>query len=156
MWALLMLVIFCATPSVACAKNSQSNQPAEWSLSLTSGGAPWDKKFKVELNQAGVLSVTGEDPPKLPNNPTTKLTIKLSSNDVQEIYEQALLAVQPVPGAQKKNEIADGTRINLELVMPGRKLARGYHVGLVEEEAPAVAKLFGLMNKHIPKEHHIY
>ena len=146
-----MFVIFGA------AAYGQSNQPGEWLLSLKSGGVPWEKKFKVELNQAGLLSVVEEDPNKIPNNPVTKLTIKLTSKDVQEIHQQALsVLLEPVSNLPKKDEIVDGTVINLELVTPGRSLARGYHLGLIQEEAPALAKLLELINKYVPKEHQIF
>ena len=150
-----MIFILSIGLSSGSASNGASNQPAQWSLSVTCGGAPFEKKFKVELNQTGLLSVIEEDPARLPNDTITKLTAKLPAKDLQEIYQRTLLVFERL-GGQEKNEVVDGSWINVELVTGGRTLARGYHVGQTEEEAPEVAKLFALINKHLPKEHHIY
>jgi len=31
-----------------------------------------------------------------------------------------------------------------------------FHIGLLQEEAPNVAKLLSLINKHLPAEHQVY
>ena len=130
-------------------------QPKEWALSVTSGGAPWEKRFVVEMNHTGLLSVAEEDRSKLPNDPRSKLTVQLSAKEVKEIYDQALRALFTTP-PRRPYEIADGTMIQVKLEAPGRASMRGFHVGVTEEEAPQVAKLFALINKHLPTEHHIY
>jgi hypothetical protein len=135
--------------------NAQSSQPSRWNLTVTSGGAPWEKRFTVEFDQTGLLSATEEEPLKRPNDSVTKLTANLSKKDVQAIYLQALRAIF-APRPIRSYEIADGTVIHVKLTADGRASLRGYHVGLTEEEAPEAAKLFGLINKHLPKEHHIY
>jgi len=124
---------------------------------VNSGGAPWTRQFNVELNRAGLLEVT-EVPaklPKMPNDPVTKLSFQLSATEVKEIYNQALRALFS-RAAKRPYEIADGTVINVKLVAPGRVSMRGFHVGVTEEEAPQVAKLFALINKHLPKEQHVH
>ena len=131
------------------------SQPNEWLLSLTSGGAPWEKQFKVELDHTGLLSATEEDRSRLPKDPITIMTVQLSDKDVKEIYAQTLRALFSTP-PKRPYEIADGTMINVKLTAPGRASMRGFHVGVAEEEAPQVAKLFALINKHLPKEHPVY
>jgi hypothetical protein len=151
----LMSVIVCAVPLTG---SRQSNQSSEWFLKLKSGGAPGEKKFTVDLNQAGLLSVVEEDPIKLPKDPVTELTVNLTSKDLEEIYKQAVLVLsEPVPNPRKKDdETIDGTWINLELATHGRSVARGYHVALIQEEVPVLAKLLELINKHVPKDHQVY
>lgn len=153
MATLLMLVIVCAAPLSAY---RQSTQLVEWLLTLNSGGTPWDKKFKVQLNQEGMLSVVEEDPNKIPNDPVTKLSAKLPNKDLQEIYDYALAVLTEPVRNLPNDKIYDGTVIKLELVTLRRSLARSYHLGVVEEEAPALAKLLELINKHVPKDHQIF
>ena len=82
----------------------------------------------------------------------------MTSKDLEEIHKQAVLVLsEPVPNPRKKDdETIDGTWINLELATHGRSVARGYHVALIQEEVPVLAKLLELINKHVPKEHQVY
>lgn len=156
---LLIVCLILITISHACVigqtNSGQAKPPSEWSLSLKTGGAPWEKKFEVEVNQSGLLRVTEQDPVKIPKDPITKLTIQLPAGNAQEIYQQGLLAAQKV-GVKERDDFADGTWMTIKLVSDGKDLTASYHFGQVQEEAPNVAKLFALINKHLPTEHHVY
>ena len=155
--AALALIVICSVMSNGQAKNPAPKQPAEWSLSLKTGGAPWEKKFEVALNQAGSLLVTEEDPRKMPNDTTSKLTIKLPAKDAQEIYEHTLKAFREFRFAADKVERADGTNLTLQLSANGRVLImQFFHIGQTEEESVEVASVLSLVNKHLPKEHQVY
>ena len=153
--ASLTILLFCCGFFHAQTVNPESKPPAEWLLSIKSSGAPGEKKFEVVLNQTGLLSVREEDPIKIPNDPVTKLTIKVPAGNLHEIYQQALLAAQKVDF--KEREVVDGTWMTIKLSTTDRRnLAASYHFGHAEEEAPNIAKLLALINKHVPAEHHVY
>jgi hypothetical protein len=129
----------------------------EWSLFLKTFGAPWDKKFEVTLNHTGALSVTSDDPAKMPATITSKVDVKLSTNDVREIYEQALTAFREFQLRKEEEEHADGTNLTLTLTANRRTLSMQVsHLATVEDEIPEVGKLLALLNKHLPKEHQVY
>ena len=134
--------------------NEQPRPPAEWSLWIKSWGAPWEKKFEVQLDQAGSLEVVEEDKSKIPNDPITKLTRKIPANELRQIYAQALVSVQNPP---KSNEqLRDGTWMTVKLTSPAKVSMVSFHIGLIQEEAPNVARLLSLINKHLPPEHQVY
>jgi len=153
----LALIVVCSVMLHGQAKNSVAKQPAEWSLSLKTGGAPWEKKFEVELNQAGSLVVTEQDPQKMPDDTTWKLAITVPAKDAQEIYEQTLKAFREFRFAEEKVERADGTNLTLRLSANGRVLImQFFHLGQTEEESVEVARVLSLVNKHLAKEHQVY
>jgi len=134
--------------------SEQPRPPAEWSLWIKSGGAPWEKKFEVQLDQSGSLDVVEEDKTKIPNDPITKLTRKIPANELRQIYEQALTSVQNPP--KSNEELRDGTWMTVKLTSRTKVSMVSFHIGLLQEEAPNVAKLLSLINKHLPAEHQIY
>src|SRR4029453_5867139 len=93
--------------------NAQTTPPAEWSLWIKSWGAPWEKKFEVQLDQSGSLQVVEEDKSKIPNNPVTKLPRKTPAKELRQIYAQAWVSVQNPP--KSHDEIADGTWMSVKL-----------------------------------------
>jgi hypothetical protein len=152
----LAFILFCIVLAHGQVRVAPTAQPAEWLLSLKTGGAPWEKKFEVELNQAGSLTVTEQDPNKTPKGPVTKLKADLSTKDAQEIYEQALRALLQFRFPEEDAKIRDGTSLSLTLSANDRALTAFYHVGTTQEEIPEVAKVLTLINQHLPKEHQVY
>ncbi|HKB66849.1 MAG TPA: hypothetical protein VKC61_13415 [Pyrinomonadaceae bacterium] len=153
----LVLIVICSLSLHGQDKGPASKQPVEWSFSLNTGGAPWYKKFNVELNQIGNFIVTEDDPNNMPNPTTSKVTIKLSINDAQEIYEQTFKAFREFGSKEKKVERADGTNLRLQLSANGRvQVMQFSHMGQIEEESMEVAKLLLLINKHLSKDHQVY
>ncbi len=148
----LLVFVCCVLVSQGHTTNDEPQQPAEWILSIKSWGAPWEKKFDVQLDQSGSLSFVEEDSLQLPKDPVTKLTRKISEKDLGQIYQQALLSMQNL----RTKDLADGTWITLKLTDDRKVMTASYHVGQLQEEAPEVAKLFALINKHLPKEHQVY
>jgi len=154
---LLAVAVLCSVMLHGQSNNSASKQPAEWSLSLKTDGAPWTKKFEVKLNQTGALVVAEENPEKMPGPTMSKVTVNLSAKDVQGTYDQALKAFRDFRFAEEAVERADGTNLTLRLSSNGRVLVmQFFHLGNPEDESPEVAKLLSLINKHLPKEHQIY
>ena len=152
----LTLILLCSGLAHGQVNVVSNNQPAEWSLALKTGGAPWEKKFEVELNQSGNLAVTEHNPDKTPNDPVTRLKANLSTKDAREIYEQALKALLGFRFPARMPDIRDGTILTLQLSGNGRGLMATYHIAIAEEEIPEVAKVLALINKHLPKEHQVY
>ncbi|HSE32592.1 MAG TPA: hypothetical protein VLA93_13550 [Pyrinomonadaceae bacterium] len=149
------LLIFAFGVFVLHAQTSeQPPPPAEWSLSIKSGGAPWEKKFEVQLDQSGSLQVVEEDKSRLPNEPITKLARKIPVNDLKQIYAQAWVSVQNAP--KSNEELRDGTWMTVKLTSGAKATVISFHIGLIQEEAPYVAKLLSLINKHLPAEHQLY
>ena len=154
--ALVITVTFCPALLHGQIKQSDSRQPAEWSFSLKTGGVPWSKKFEVELNHAGKLSMTEQNPDKMPGDITSKFTVDLSAKDAQEIYEQTLKAFREFRFLEKP-ETRDGTNLTLRLSAYGRVLVMQlFNIGLMDEESPEVAKVLSLINKHLPRDHQVY
>ena len=134
-----------------------SLQRIEWSLYLKTDGAPSEKKFELTLDNTGALSLTEDEPLKMPAETTSKIALKLLANDTQAIYDQALKAIREFQFPKKTEEIADGTNLTLRLIVHRRALTiQIWHLGITEEELPEVGKLLALLNKHLPKEHHVY
>ena len=154
--AALALLLLCSVAACGQALKSAAAPPSEWTLSLKSGGAPWVKRFEVGLNQSGKLAVTEHDPAKSPGDPVTKLSVNLPAGDVREIYEQAWRALREFSFPDNPDEVADGTSLTLLLSANGRSLEADYHLGHIETEAPEVARLLALINKHLPEEHQVY
>lgn len=134
--------------------NAQPRPPAEWSLWIKSWGAPWEKKFEVQLDQSGSLQVVEEDSIKIPNDPITKLTRNIPAEDLRQIYAQALVSVQNPPKSHEG--LQDGTWMNVKLTTGTQVTLISFHIGLIPEEAPKVAKLLSLINKYLPAEHQVY
>lgn len=153
----LALILFCSVLAHGQVNNPASKNPAEWSLSLKTGGAPWTKKFEVELNQAGKLLVTEQNPDKTPDKTISKINVNLSAKDTLEVYEHALKAFREFRFAAENAERADGTNLTLRLSSYGRVLVmQFFHIGQMEEENPNVAKVLSLINKHLSQEHQVY
>ena len=150
----LLILVFCVLVSQGQTTNKESKPPGQWLLSIKSGGAPWTKAFDVELDQFGYLLVMEEDPAKMPDNPVTRLRRKLPAKDVKQIYEQAVRSVQT--GTNSNKHWTDGTWITVKLTSPGRARLAQSHLSVMEEEAPELAKLLALINKHLPTEHQVY
>jgi hypothetical protein len=137
--------------------NRPDLKPSGWSLYLKTEGAPFTKKFEVELNQTGTLLLSETDPQKLPKETTSKLTVNLAPKDAQEIYEQALKAFREFRFAEENIQSHDGTNLTLRLVCNGRALTmQFFHIGQPEDENVDVAKVLKLINKHLSEEHQIY
>jgi len=128
--------------------------PSEWSLWIKSWGAPWEKKFEVQLDQSGSLHVVEEDKTRIPNDPVTKLTRKIPAGELRQIYEQALNSAQNPP--KSHDEIRDGTWMSVKLTSGAKVTEVSFHIGVVQEQAPNIAKLLSLINKHLPAEHQVY
>lgn len=153
----LTLIFACSVILQAQRKTSVPEHPAKWSLSLKTGGAPWEKKFTVELNQSGNLIVVEQDPVKMPADTTSKLTATLTVTEAQQIYEQALKAFREFRFAEKQVELADGTNLTLQLSANGGVLVmQFFHIGQTEDESVEVATVLRLINKHLPAEHQVY
>lgn len=149
-----LLIFACVVLGLHAQTNAQPRPPAEWSLWIKSGGAPWEKKFEVQLDQSGSLDVVEEDKTKIPNDPITKLTRKIPATELRQIYAQALVSVQNPP--KSNEELRDGTWMTVKLTSRTKVSMVSFHIGLLQEEAPNVAKLLSLINKHLPAEHQVY
>ena len=155
--AALVLVVICSSILHGQRKGPGSKQPVEWSFSLNTGGAPWYKKIKVELNRIGNLVVTEDNPEKMPGETISKFTVKLPAKDAQEIYDHTLKAFRGFRFAEEKDERADGTNLSLRLTENGRlRVMQFSHVGQIEEESLEVARVLLLINKHLSKDHQVY
>lgn len=153
----LTLIVACSVILQAQRKTTIQEQPAKWSLSLKTGGAPWEKKFVVELNQSGSLTVVEQGPHKMPADTTSKLTATLTATEAQQIYEQALKAFREFRFAKEEVKLADGTNLTLQLSANGRVLVmQFFHIGQTEDESVEVATVLRLINKHLPAEHQVY
>jgi hypothetical protein len=153
----LALIVICSLVLHGQGKAPASKQPVEWSFSLNTGGAPWYKKFNVELSQIGNLVVIEDDPEQMPNPTISKVTIKPSVKDAQDIYEQTLKAFREFRSKEKKEERADGTNLLLQLSANGRvQVMQFSHISQIEEESMEAAKVLVLINKHLPKDHQVY
>jgi hypothetical protein len=129
-----------------------AKQGLGWSLSLKTEGAPWTKKFEVELTQTGNLLVTETDPDRLPKETVSKFTVNLSQKDAQEIYERALTAFRQFRFTEEDANRTDGTNLTLSLVCNGRALVmQFFHIGRVEDENADVGKVVALINKHLSR-----
>jgi hypothetical protein len=148
------LLIFALVVLGLHAQTKEPRPPAEWSLWIKSWGAPWEKKFEVQLDQSGSLEVVEEDKTRIPSDPITKLTRKIPANELRQIYAQALVSVQNAPKSNDK--LRDGTWMTVKLTKPSEVMMVSFHIGLIQEEAPNVAKLLSLINKHLPAEHQVY
>ena len=62
----LGLMALCAAISYGQTITPSTTQPGGWSLYLKTEGAPWTKKFEIELAQTGILLVTETDPERSP------------------------------------------------------------------------------------------
>ena len=150
-----LLVVFTFVLLLPNAGSAQAQRP-EWTLLLKTRGAPWETKFEVTLNHTGALSVIEDDSLKSPASTISKLAVNLPASDTQAVYEQALKAFREFE-LTKDTEVRDGTDLTMTLTVKKRILTmQVFNFGRAEEDLPEVAKLFALLNKHIPKEHHIY
>lgn len=149
------LIIICSLLSFG--QGAASGRRAEWSLSLKTGGAPWEKSFDVELSQAGSLVVAEQNPEKMPAETRSKLAVSIPVKDAQEIFEHALRAFREFRFPEERVERNDGTNLTLRLTTYDRMLEmRFLHIGQPEEESQAVAKVLSLINRHLPQEHQVY
>jgi hypothetical protein len=148
-----MLTMLALCLASVLGQGQASKQPAEWSLRLETGGAPFEKKFEVELNQSGNLVVKEQSPDGAPGN----ITRNLSRGDTQEIYTQVLRAFHEFRFAEEDVTRHDGTNLTMRLKAFDRVLVmQFFHMGRAEEESPEVAKVLSLINKHLPQEHWVY
>jgi hypothetical protein len=155
--AAFALTILCAADFYGQVSRPYSKQNSEWLLYLKTEGAPWTKKFEVDLNQRGTLVLTETDPQRLPKETTSKLTVNLASKDAQEIYEQAWKTFREFRFAEEDGQRPDGTNLTLRLLRNGRMLEmKFFHFGQAEEESVELAKVLSLINKHLSQEHKIY
>jgi hypothetical protein len=147
--------LFVVLTFVLLLPNAASAQRPEWSLLLKTGGAPWEMKFEVTLDYTGALSVIENDSGKIPAS-TSKLSVNLSPTDTQAVYEQALKAFREFE-LTKDTEVPDGSDLTMTLTVKKRRLTmQVFNFSQAEEDLPEVAKLLALLNKHIPKEHHVF
>ena len=152
---IVALFILCLASALGQAQASK--QPPEWSLRLETGGAPFEKKFEVELSQSGKLLVKEQDPGGAPDSPAMNITRDLSQKEAQEIYTQALRAFREFRFAEEDIKRHDGTNLTLRLKAYERVLVmQFFHMGQVEEESPEVAKVLSLINKYLPQGHQVY
>ena len=155
--AALMLIAACSVILHGQGKTSAPKPPAKWSLSIKTGGAPWEKKFAVELNQSGSLVINEEKPGTTRDDQRSKFTVNLTSTETQQIYEQVLKAFRDVRFAEKQGEVADGTNLTLQLSANGKLLVmQFFHVGQIQDESPEIAAVLSLINKRLPAEHRVY
>jgi|SRR6185503_1071685 len=154
--AALALIAACSVMLQAQSKTSVPKQPVNWSLSLTTGGAPWEKKFVVELNHSGSLVVNEEDPHRTPNDSRSKRTVNLTLTEAHQIYEQVLKAFREFRFDQGQVDVADGTNLTLQLSANRKVLTMQlFHIG-ADDEYVEIAAVFSLINKHLPSEHRVY
>lgn len=152
-----MLALLALCSAFVLGQGQASKQPAEWSLWLETGGAPFEKKFEVELNHSGKLLVKEQDPGGAPDNRISNITRNLSQQDAHEIYTQALRAFREFRFAEEDVKRHDGTNLTLRLKAFDRVLVmQFFHMGQTEEESLEVAKVLSLINKHLPQEHQVY
>jgi hypothetical protein len=157
-----VFVAFAATLLCASVLHGQVNFPGSrsnsaWSLYLKTEGAPFEKKFEVELNQTGTLVVKETDPGRLPKETTSKLTVNLSPKDAQEIYDQALKTFREFRFTEEHSERRDGTNLTLQLYRNGRALImQFFHIAQAEEESVELAKVLSLINSRLPEERKVY
>lgn len=153
--ASIAFLIFCT--ALLNAQSAAFVRRAEWSLSLKTGGAPWEKSFEVELSQAGNLAVSEHNPEKMPAETRSKLSRVIPAEDAQEIFEHALRAFREFRFPEERVERHDGTNLTLRLTAYDRALEmRFMRIGRPEEEIQAVAKVLSLINRHLPQEHQVY
>ena len=154
--AILMVIAACSVVLQGQTKTSVPKPPANWSLTLKTGGAPWEKKFVVELNQSGSLVVNEEDPAKMPADPKSKRTVNLTPAQAQQIYEQALKAFREFRFEGEEGR-RDGTNLTLQLSANGKLLEMQlFHISPIDDEIVEINALLSLINKHLPPEHHVY
>jgi hypothetical protein len=147
--------LFAVLTCILLLSNVARAQRPEWTLLLKTSGAPWETKFEVSLDHTGALSVIENDAGQIPAS-TSKLALSLSPSDTQAVYEQVLKAFREFQ-LTKDTEVRDGTDLTMSLTVKKRTLTmQVFNFGQAEEDLPEVAKVFALLNKHIPKEHHIY
>jgi protoporphyrinogen oxidase len=65
-----------------------------------------------------------------------------------------LVSVQNAP--KSNDELRDGTWMTVKLTKPSEVMMVSFHIALIQEEAPNVAKLLSLINKYLPAEHQVY
>ena len=148
----VVLVLLCSLTI-----QTASAQRPDWTLYVKTGGAPGEKKFEVTFNHKGALSVTSDDPTKMPGPTISKLAVNLSPSDTQAVYEQALKALREFEFPKVTEELYDGTNLTVSLTVHRRTLSiQVFHLSILADDVPEVAKLLALLNKHLPKEDHIY
>ncbi len=153
--ASLIFIISCAV--LLNGQSVTTNERAGWSLSLKTGGAPWEKSFEVELSHDGKLRVTEQSPEKMPAETRSKLAVSIPPKDAQEIFDHALRAFREFRFPDERVERNDGTNLTLRLTTYNRMLEiRFLHIGHPEEESQAVAKVLSLINRRLPQEHQVY
>jgi hypothetical protein len=151
------LTMLCAAVLYGQVNRPESKPTSGWSLYLKTEGAPWTRKFEVQLNQTGTLVVTKTDPQGSPKQTTSKLTVNLAPKDTQDIYEQALKAFREFRFAEEDARRADGTSLTLRLSRNGGMLAmQVLHIGQTEEESAELAKVLSLINRHLTGDNKIY
>jgi hypothetical protein len=153
----LMLAVLALCAAFTLGQGQAPKQPAEWSLRLETGGAPFEKKFEVDLNQSGKLVMKEEDPGGAPGERAWGITRDVPPKDARKIYDQVLRAFREFRFADEDVKRHDGTNLTLRLRAYGRVLVmQFFHMGRAEEECPEVGKVLSLINKHLPQEHHVY
>jgi len=153
--AIPVLILLCA--AVGFGQDKPSGTPAEWSLHLKTGGAPWTKQFEVELEQTGKLILTEHNPERAPNSQASKLNVTLSAKDARQIYEQALKAFREFRFEEEEVRRHDGTNLTLRLKAYERVLVmQFFHLGQAAEECPEVAAVLSLINRHLPPGQQVY
>lgn len=152
-----MLVLLAACSAIVLGQGQTPKRPAEWSLRLETGGAPFEKKFEVELNQSGKLVMKEDDPGGMAGERAWGIAREIPPKDAAEIYDQVLMAFREFRFTEEDVKRHDGTNLTLRLRAHARVLVmQFFHLGRVEEESPEVGKALSLINKHLPPEHHVY
>lgn len=95
-------------------------------------------------------------PPTAPNiepatdDAVTKRTVKLSAKQAQEIYAQAWKACREFRFVEKKVVISEGLNLTLRLRATDKVLMiEVLHIAEIEKENPELARLLGLIYKHL-------
>jgi hypothetical protein len=152
-----ILVLIATCSALVLGQSQTPKRPAEWSLRLETGGAPFEKKFEVELNQSGKLVMKEEDTGGVPGERAWGITRDVPPKDAAEIYDQVLRAFREFRFTEEDVKRHDGTNLTLRLRAHGRVLVmQFFHMGRAEEESPEVAKVLSLINKYLPQGHHVY
>lgn len=153
----LALILWCSFTTPTTSRAVVPVQRPDWNLVLKTGGAPFEKKFEVTLNHTGALNVTVHDPTTVPPNKVSKFSFNLSTDDAQQVYEQALKAFREFQFPRETEIRPDGTNLTLQLRAHQRTLTMEiFHLGVLQDELPEVARLLVLLNKHMPKDQEIY
>ena len=131
--------------------------PKDWQLCLSLGGAPWEVRFRVRIDQTGELSVEKLDPKAKEAGFQAIFSGKLPPEDAGGIYEAAAKSLQSFRFPQQPNDLADGTSVAVGLTIYKRTVTMTFG-GLQDarKASPEIARILDAINKRLPEKSKIW